>query len=354
MKGGAPLRFLLSTVGGWVALRIAMTGAPVALAALAALIASGVIAPPAPWAGPMRIAAAAPARPLPAPHRLLPPPVRLAGAALPAALSAAAAGTPPADFAIGGSPRFAGLLLVAYSPIGAARFARSPDQAGEAFASPDPVPVAPAAGRWSGSAWLFDRGRSPRAIGPGGQLGGGQAGVRVVRRIGERLAFAARLAVPTGDLGASEAAAGLDWLPFTARIPVRASIERRVALGPRGRDAWSAYVAGGFYRAVGADLVVDGYAQGGVVGVRRRDLFADGAIRAGRRLELGRQEAVTLGAGAWGAAQPGAERLDIGPRAALSGPLGKVAATLAVEGRVRVAGAARPGSGLAVTLATDF
>ena len=54
------------------------------------------------------------------------------------------------------------------------------------------------------------------------------------------------------------------------------------------------------------------------------------------------------------AAQPGVERLDLGPRVALGLPLGRTAATLAAEWRVRVAGDAAPRSGLAITLAADF
>jgi hypothetical protein len=63
---------------------------------------------------------------------------------------------------------------------------------------------------------------------------------------------------------------------------------------------------------------------------------------------------VRVGAAAWGAAQPGAARLDLGPRAALSLPHGPATVTAAIEYRVRVAGRARPGSGAAVTLSTGF
>jgi len=100
-------------------------------------------------------------------------------------------------------------------------------------------------------------------------------------------------------------------------------------------------------------IELDGYAQAGVVGAHRQDLFADGALRIARRIEVGRS-ALLAGAGLWGAAQPGAARLDVGPHLALRVPAGATTVSVAVDGRLRVAGDARPGSGAALTLSTDF
>jgi hypothetical protein len=86
-----------------------------------------------------------------------------------------------------------------------------------------------------------------------------------------------------------------------------------------------------------------------VVGAEERDLFADGAIRASTPIGP-----VEIGAGAWGGAQPGAARLDIGPQASVRIPVGKIAIRASAEWRVRVAGDAHPGSGPAFTLSTDF
>jgi hypothetical protein len=61
-----------------------------------------------------------------------------------------------------------------------------------------------------------------------------------------------------------------------------------------------------------------------------------------------------LGGGAWGAAQRDAQRFDIGPSATLALPLGKQNVRLALDWRQRIAGDARPGSGLALTLGSDF
>jgi hypothetical protein len=202
-------------------------------------------------------------------------------------------------------------------------------------------------------AYLFLRGGSGRALSSGSALGGSQAAARIAVPIAAsgHVAAAARLYAPLHGKGA-EAALGLDWRPGAA-IPLRVSVERRQRLDEAGRSAWSAYAAGGFYRALPGSLHLDGYAQAGVVGIRARDLFVDGALRIERGIGTGRVT-TGLGAGLWGAAQPGAERVDVGPRAVLHLPVADHALSLALEGRFRVAGRAQPGSGVAVTLAADL
>lgn len=210
--------------------------------------------------------------------------------------------------------------------------------------------------RWSGAVFLFGRsGGGAVPLAGGGQLGASQAGARIAYRIDRagHVAAAARVYAPIDSLDASEAAAGLDFHPLPG-APLRLSVERRVALGGQGRDAWSAYAAGGFFRGLGRSIELDGYAQAGVVGVHARDLFADGALRAARRFDLGGGRAVLAGAGAWAAAQPGVERVDVGPRVALRLPAGAAAISIAGEWRARVAGSARPPSGPALTIAADF
>lgn len=211
--------------------------------------------------------------------------------------------------------------------------------------------------RWSASAYLFVRPGSGRAsLAAGGELGGSQAAARIAYQLNRagpvRTAVAARLYAPLAGKGA-EAALGLDWHPLP-EVPLRFSVERRADLDGHGRNAWSAYGAGGFYfERLGGRLALDGYGQAGVVGLARRDLFVDGALRAGRRVQAG-PAVVTAGGGLWGAAQPGAARLDVGPRVAAVLPVAPHDVTLALEGRFRVAGHARPGSGAAVTLGFDL
>ncbi len=96
------------------------------------------------------------------------------------------------------------------------------------------------------------------------------------------------------------------------------------------------------------------YAQGGYVGGDFSTPFADGQLGVDKsvvRFDLGD---LRVGGGAWGGAQKGAARLDIGPTASISLEKGPAPARLSVDYRVRVAGDAEPGSGVAVTLTTGF
>ena len=222
-----------------------------------------------------------------------------------------------------------------------------------------PIPSQPArearASRWSASAYLFTRSGSDRpSLSPSGELGGSQMAARIAYSLNGdrpvRAAVVARFYRPLADAGA-EGAIGFDWHPAPA-LPIRVAVERRVALEHAGRSAWSAYAAGGFY-AERKKIVLDGYAQAGVVGTRARDPFADGALRAGRKTALG-PASLTVGAGLWGAAQPGLSRLDVGPRAAVVLPVASHDVSAALEGRFRLAGKARPGSGAALTVGVDF
>jgi hypothetical protein len=64
---------------------------------------------------------------------------------------------------------------------------------------------------------------------------------------------------------------------------------------------------------------------------------------------------VRAGAGAWGGAQKGASRLDLGPAATMGLGLGASAsARLALDWRFRVTGDAAPSSGPALTLSAGF
>ena len=101
------------------------------------------------------------------------------------------------------------------------------------------------------------------------------------------------------------------------------------------------------------DLSAEGYAQGGWVGGSYATAFADGQARVTNIIALGPAR-LRLGAGAWGGAQKFASRLDVGPTAAVDLGRGAVSARLSVDYRMRVAGNASPGDGLAVTLSTGF
>ena len=72
--------------------------------------------------------------------------------------------------------------------------------------------------------------------------------------------------------------------------------------------------------ALPAGFRLDAYAQAGVVGLHRRDGFADGAVVIDRRVGPDETSPLRLGGLAAGAVQPGAARIDVGPRLTLRLP----------------------------------
>lgn len=182
-------------------------------------------------------------------------------------------------------------------------------------------------------------------------LGGSQALVSARYSVVPRVAITGRLVSAIEGGGRprqSEAAVGIGVRPLSA-FSVELVAERRIALSDDGRDAWQ-------LRAVGGTSVerggwrLESYGQAGVVGMRTRDLFADGQVRVSHPI----MGPVRLGAIAAGAAQPGAARLDVGPQLRVDVGAGSVPLALLLDYRVRVAGQSAPGSGPALTLATSF
>lgn len=211
---------------------------------------------------------------------------------------------------------------------------------------------------WSATAWFYlhdGSGGAPRAIGSSSQLGGSQGGVRLAYGFGPtgRLRGYARATMAIEQPRQREGAFGLAFAPL-ARLPIDVAVEQRVAVGSEGRTALAAVASGGVSDVrLPAGFRLDAYAQGGVVGARRRDAFADGAVVIDRG--IGREDAsLRFGALVAGAIQPGAARVDAGPRLTLRLPEVGQGSRIALDWRQRVAGDARPTSGLALTLAADF
>jgi len=241
------------------------------------------------------------------------------------------------------------LMLAAASPEAEHAYSRASGLS-EAAAMSGPPPTR----RWSGSAWAFLRGGGRATALSPGQVGGGQAGARILYRIDPHLSAAARISTAIGGARQTEAAFGIDWKPIDT-LPVHLMAERRVAIDSGGRNAWTLGAAGGVDDVrVAPGWRLDGYGEAGVVGARRRDLYADGAVRIGRTMPMSGDRTLAVGGGAWAAAQPGASRLDFGPSIVLRLPIERHAVAVALDWRERVLGHARPGSGLALTVATDF
>ncbi len=228
-----------------------------------------------------------------------------------------------------------------------------------------------AAQRWSVDAWALLRPRegvyrlddTTGALNPGlapaGSLGGSQAGMRIswtpLSSIGVHLRASTAL-LPKGSSARSqqaiggEGAIGISWKPIKG-VPVRLLAERRQRLGAAlggGRDAFALLAEGGLYgQPLPFGATLDGYAQAGVVGAHRRDLFADGALTATYPF----MPRFAIGGGMWGGIQPGLHRFDAGPR--LSYEL-RPGLRAHLDYRFRVTGNADPRSGPALTLAAGF
>lgn len=219
---------------------------------------------------------------------------------------------------------------------------------------PPPLP-----GRWSGVAWiaLRDAGtaeglsNSPRTVLLGGSQAGGRIGFTIDQR--RRIEGYARLVSTGRHMDGAEGALGVAWQPLPS-LPVRLAVERRQRIaGEDSRSAMAAMAIGGV-----SDLPLpqgwrlDGYGAAGVVGARHQDAFAEGSAHVMRPFGRFGRVTVTGGGAVWGAAQPGAARLDAGPT--LSARIDNVASRLTLDWRQRMAGNAAPASGVAITLASDF
>lgn len=352
-RAGAPLRFLGLTLGLWIGVRVAMTSALFAQAlgdapppvAPGARVSLGSSLRLAAHTGRIDRLTSAPA------HRLERVPILRGGPD----------GAMIADRSAAAAPAFA--TSAAAMPILNA-VAAGGEEAGRIPAAT--VPALPAGSRggtdrWSASAWAFWRAQgSGRSLGSGGQLGGPQAGARIERALGRvgsgrGLPVSAYARVTTALRGpmVPEAALGVAVRPLSGKVPVMLGVERRIAFDRNGRDAFALVAAGGLNptRVIGA-ITAEGYAQAGMVGLSRRDPFIDGRVSV--TAPLGRGGTMRGGVSLSGGAQPGASRLDFGPTFETRLPLGRVQPRLTVEWRQRIAGKARPGSGVAVTLANDF
>ncbi len=260
----------------------------------------------------------------------------------------------------------AGVSQLALPPDLIQHFAARPP-----LAPPLAAPRAAPAGerRWSGDGWLLlRRGGNgfnlpgaglPGANLPSGAYGASQAGAVIRYRLAPSsphrpavyLRASSGLERPRGE----EAALGLSLRPLP-KLPVSALAEARVTRTLSGnvvRPA-AALVSEFPPQPLPLGLRAEAYVQAGWVGGKDSTAFADGQARLERPLlSTGRLE-LRAGAGAWGGAQRGAYRLDVGPTATLALPLGGANGRVSADWRFRVAGGAAPDSGPALTLSAGF
>lgn len=334
---GRPLRFIGVLVAGWIGLRTVMLWPHAEAAPDPAR--GGV-----PGARASTVAIPAATHPVPTPAK----PIRLAAAWRGASVVAEHVGGTP--HSIPPPPPFA-------PPVG------------ERDGPPPPPPLLAGlprsasattaasttnASRLSGSFWLVARNGGGVTNAPlGGQLGGSQAGLRLAYLLDRkhRLAAMARVTSPLGS-GLREAAIGLEWQP--TRLPVRIVAEQRIAIdGGKGGPAIE--LVGGFGPLpIGGGFRLESYAQAGAIHRDRTEGFVDGAAHLSHPIGALGPIPIDVGAGLWGGAQRGAERLDVGPSVTATLPIANQRLRVSLDWRERVAGAARPGSGMALTLGADF
>ena len=214
---------------------------------------------------------------------------------------------------------------------------------------PTGVPLAGKLDRLQLSAWALLRGSpGPGNLATGGTLGGSQVGARLAWNFSPSLAASLRSSSSVGGVRYAEVAAGVRWKPL-AWAPVALNFERRQALNRwGGRSAFALFAEAGLYQTPVFGLAsLDFYAQGGVVGLKSRDLFVDGAATFTRPV----WKNWSAGFGVWGGAQPGLYRVDAGPRVSMDVGRG---IRLHADYRQRLAGQAMPTSGPALTIAGDF
>ncbi len=216
------------------------------------------------------------------------------------------------------------------------------------------APSSQSAKRWSGTTWLLWRPEVGRGVVQAPLLGGSQMGARLDYRLGEGFSVYGRVSRALTGLSSEEAALGVAWR--AGSLPFSVLAERRQRIGPGGRNGFALLVAGGINpREIVSRVEVDGYVQAGVVGLPGRDAFIDGKSSIGYRLRPASSGwDVTIGGAISGSAQPGVERLDIGPELRVRVPLGPTSLRLSAEYRARIAGQARPSTGPAITLVSDF
>ncbi len=218
-----------------------------------------------------------------------------------------------------------------------------------------------------GYSWVFARQasqsikrakREDGAIISNGQYGGSQIGAilsyPILIKPDPQLAVYGRLSSALAPLSQEEVAIGLTIHPMHS-LPFSIYGEQRLAADNGGDRGTAFYVAGG----TGPDPVIEKilletYGQAGYVLGENETHFFDGSATLLRPIAETDRKKLFIGTGLWAGGQRQISRLDVGPRVDLSVPLGTTSARLAVDWRVRVAGHARPESGLAITVSTGF
>lgn len=282
-------------------------------------------------------------------------------------ITAARAPLPPIAPGLAGGHAMMWLAVVARMPgpealLEAARLAPPPAILTPPSVPPSPTLARPTERRWSGDAWALVRGGGggASAAGPGvATYGGNQVGAVLRYRLSpgspHRPTAYLRASVALGGSAEREGALGLSVRPV-AGLPVILAAEGRVGIQSGRAVARPAVMAVTELppMALPGKTRAELYAQAGYVAGANATPFADGQLRVDRRIVQAGSLELRAGAGAWGGAQRGAARLDVGPSATLGIAQGSAAARIGLDWRFRVAGAAAPATGPALTVSAGF
>ncbi|MEM7689087.1 MAG: hypothetical protein AAF291_08700 [Pseudomonadota bacterium] len=221
--------------------------------------------------------------------------------------------------------------------------------------------------RWSLGAWAFVREGSTSpgiAAGPAPIYGASQIGGNLQHSLAPQSGHDPRAYLRAAraliDRPETEVALGASAQPVR-KLPLRVAAEMRVTDNAFGSDVRPAAFAITQIPplALPLGMTAEIYGAAGYVGGKADTGFAEGQTTLTRELadfDLRRAEdlRISVGAGAWGGAQRGARRLDVGPTVRIDMALGEVPARLSLDYRERVGGNAAPISGMAATLSAQF
>lgn len=164
-------------------------------------------------------------------------------------------------------------------------------------------------------------------------------------------------------LDTAQATLGLGWI-FAPPVQGTLVAERWVRVGRLARNSWALRAYGGYGEGYGPAgdgsirwLHWSAFGEAAIVGLRRRDLFAGGELRAGYGRLIGPNARATFTAALWGLAQHDgrpSHRLEAGPSLGLEADLGQTALHLRLDYRIAVSAEPASGNSLALTLAAGF
>jgi hypothetical protein len=199
-----------------------------------------------------------------------------------------------------------------------------------------------------------DRGLSGNAILGGSQMALFAEGPHIAAAGGFAIRPFARITSERTQTTPQEMAIGITASKRAAPFVYSASLERRTRVSDGGRNALAARVTMGLYSRINqTPLTLSGYGQAGIVGLNRKDGFAEGEILLSAT-EGNRFDRARPGIGIWTGIQPRAARIDIGPTLDIPLLRGPIPVAVRTSWRFRVGGNAVPGSGPVLIVSTGF